>query len=213
MSMVQRSRSGQFLSALRTCVMQLHSCPLSEWGSNKLVICGVSLNGINSGIGRNCVEERGIACLVFAMTPSSVWWLDKSLATVQDGWLSSNLWRCIKLCLLMEAGRTSRVIIMHYLCSSSKGMAKVNPHSPTTLQVHHEVWQVSISNAEHVVTQAESGVGPHKVGTEGQKCFRRWRELEECTAVETQRFAKSHDTTIHTCIHITTQLTAVYPKV
>ena len=60
MSMVQRSRSGQFLSALRTCVIQLRSCPLSEWGSNRLMICGVSLNGINSGYGRNCVGETGI---------------------------------------------------------------------------------------------------------------------------------------------------------
>ena len=38
--------------------MQLRNCPDSEWGSSRLVICGVSLKGISSGYGRNCVEKK-----------------------------------------------------------------------------------------------------------------------------------------------------------
>ena len=36
--------------------MQLRSCPRSECGRMRLVICGVRRNGISSGKGRNCRE-------------------------------------------------------------------------------------------------------------------------------------------------------------
>ena len=52
---------------------------------------------------------------------------------------------------------------MYDLCSGSKCMAKVNAYSSATLQVYHEVRQVTISNAEDIVAHAESGVGTHKV--------------------------------------------------
>lgn len=43
----------------------------------------------------------------------------------------------------------------YYLCCSSKVVSKVDAHYPSILEVHHEVGQVAISNAQHVLAAGD----------------------------------------------------------
>ena len=63
-------------------------------------------------------------------------------------------------------------------------MTKVDTHSSASLQVYHEVRQVTVADAQYIVAHAERGVGTHKVRTESQECLGGCRELEECTTVK-----------------------------
>ena len=57
--------------------------------------------------------------------------------------------------------------ILAHLGSSAKGMAEVYPHNSPTLQVHHVVREVTISNAHHIVADGQGGISTDKVGAKG----------------------------------------------
>ena len=48
-------------------------------------------------------------------------------------------------------------------------MPKVNPDCSPGVQVHHEVGEVPVPNAQHVVTHAHSCIGAGEVGTKHEE--------------------------------------------
>ena len=53
-----------------------------------------------------------------------------------------------------------------YLRGRAKCMSKVNADNSSSLKVNHEVCQMPISNAEHVMTDAQLSVGHGELSTQ-----------------------------------------------
>lgn len=49
----------------------------------------------------------------------------------------------------------SQIFKRYYLCCCPKVVSKVDAHYPSILKVHHEVGQVAISNAQHVLAAGD----------------------------------------------------------
>jgi len=53
-----------------------------------------------------------------------------------------------------------------YLSGRAERMSKVNANNSSSLQVNHEVWEMTISNTKYVMTDAQLGVRDCKLTTQ-----------------------------------------------
>lgn len=61
------------------------------------------------------------------------------------------------------------LIIRIYLCCSSKRMAEVNADHTATLHVQHEVREMPVANAQHILTHGHGGQGLDEVRSQGEE--------------------------------------------
>ena len=71
----------------------------------------------------------------------------------------------------------------YYLCRRSKVVSKVNAHYPSILEVHHEVGQVAVPNAQHILAAGDGGDCADEVRAECEEGLRRGSQLHECSSV------------------------------